>query len=968
MFHQVRVEPRDSDALRFLWWEGGELSAELVEYRMVKHIFGATSSPSVVNFCLKKTAEMDGGQNSEVASVINRNMYVDDLMKSTETVTDAIVLANKVREQLSKGGFHLTKWCSNDRRVIAAIPESERAKTVVNLELEQLPTQSALGMKWDIEDDKFVWEVSDKLMSASSKKPVTRRGIVSVVYSLFDPLGFIAPYIMKAKLLLQMLTRKKIGWDEPLEENETVQWSRWLDDLSKLEEVKIDRCFRPKGFVKVQETQLHLFSDASRQGYSSVAYLRFEDVEGRVHCSFVMGKARLAPIREISIPRLELTAAVISVKLSHAIRDELDLTVNKVIYWTDSSSVLKCINNETKRFHTFESNRLTIIHDGSAPQEWRYVNRDENPADDGSKGLKLDVLIKNNRWLTGPKFLWKGGEYWPKMIEVPCLKDEDPEVRKENQVYVTAVSCDVVEKLILYYSSWWKLKVAIAWLLRYKQYLMNKFLQLRGGCPTTHDSAEGRNYLKLDELREAEHEIMRYVQRKEFPDVTALQPGADERSVKRLMKKMGASISKLNPQVQDGLLRVGGRIGRAPLSYELKHPVILPYKHHITDLIIRDHHLKVGHMGQESVLSSLRQKYWILKGRSAVRRVLSKCLDCQKRSAKPAEQFMAELPADRVTPSEPPFSYVGIDCFGPIEVKQGRSHVKRYGCLFTCLTVRAVHVEILHSLSADSMINALRRFISMRGCPKEIRSDNGTNFTKADKELREAVQLWNNQRISNFCAQKEIKWTFNPPDASHMGGPWERMIQTTKRVLKALLKEQLVTDEVLSTVMAEAVNIVNSRPLTRNSDSSLDDQPITPNHLLHLRPTPSLPPGVFDKGDLHCKRAWRQAQYLAGVFRRRWSSEYLPTLMERQKWKMPKPNIKEGDLVLLADESYPRGQWPIARVEEVVVSRDGYVRTVRVKTACTVATRAKRRRRRELKTSSVIVTRPITSLCPLEMD
>lgn len=335
---------------------------------MVKHIFGATSSPSVVNFCLKKTAEMDGGQNSEVASVINRNMYVDDLMKSTETVTDATVLANKVCEQLSKGGFHLTKWCSNDRRVIAAIPESERAKTVVNLELEQLPTQSALGMKWDIEDDKFVWEVSDKLMSASPKKPVTRRGIVSVVYSLFDPLGFIAPYIMKAKLLLQMLTRKMIGWDEPLEENETVQWSRWLDDLSKLEEVKIDRCFRPKGFVKVQETQLHLFSDASRQGYSSVAYLRFEDVEGRVHCSFVMGKARLAPIREIFIPRLELTAAVISVKLSHAIRDELDLTVNKVIYWTDSNSVLKCINNETKRFHTFESNRLTIIHDGSAPQ------------------------------------------------------------------------------------------------------------------------------------------------------------------------------------------------------------------------------------------------------------------------------------------------------------------------------------------------------------------------------------------------------------------------------------------------------------------------------------------------------------------------------------------------------------------------------------------------------------------------
>lgn len=534
-------------------------------------------------------------------------------------MANAISLVGKLSEQLSKGGFHLRKWCSNDRRVIAAIPESERANSVVNLELEQLPTQSALGLKWSIEDDKFVWEVSDKLMSATSKKPVTRRGIVSVVYSLFDPLGFIVPYIMRAKLLIQTLSRKKIGWDELLEDTENVQWMRWLDDLRKLREVRVDRCFKPKGFAGIQETQFHLFSDASRQGYSAAAYLRLKDVTGRIHCSFVMGKARLAPIREISIPRLELTAAVISVKLSHATRDELDLTVNKVIYCTDSTCVLKCINNETKRFHTFESNRLTIIHDGSTPQEWRYVNREENPADDGSKGLKLDALTKNDRWLTGPKFLWEDEACWPKMVEIPCLKDEDPEVRKENQIYATSVSRDVVEELILYYSSWWKLRVAVSWLLRYKRYLKNKLLQRREGSPTKQGSEERRSYLKLEELREAEHEILRYVQAKEFPDALALQSalnaGAGERSVKRLMKKTGASISKLNPQVEDGLLRAGGRIGRAPLSYELKHPVILPYKHHVTDLIIKDHHLKMGHMGQESVLSSLRRKYWILKGR-----------------------------------------------------------------------------------------------------------------------------------------------------------------------------------------------------------------------------------------------------------------------------------------------------------------------------------------------------------------
>ena len=193
-----------------------------------------------------------------------------------------------------------------------------------------------------------------------------------------------------------------------------------------------------------------------------------------MHCSFVMGKARLAPIREISTPRLELTAAVISVKLSHVIRDELDLTVNKVIYWTDSTSVLKCIKNETKRFHTFESNRLTIIHDGSTPQQWRYVNREDNPADDGSKGLKLDVLTKNDRWLTGPKFLFEEEECWPAMVEIPILKDDDPEVIKEHQIYVASARRDVMEERMMYYSSWWKLKVAVSWLLCYKRYLKNK--------------------------------------------------------------------------------------------------------------------------------------------------------------------------------------------------------------------------------------------------------------------------------------------------------------------------------------------------------------------------------------------------------------------------------------------------------------------------------------------------------------
>ena len=268
---------------------------------------------------------------------------------------------------------------------------------------------------------------------------------------------------------------------------------------------------------------------------------------------------------------------------------------------------------------------------------------------------------------------------------------------------------------------------------------------------------------------------------------------------------------------------------------------------------------------------------------------------------------MANLPRDRIAPSKPPFTYVRVDFFGPFEVKQGRSRVKRYGCLFTCLVVRAVHVEIAHSLDTNSMINALRRFISVRGRPEEIRSDQGTNFTSADKEMKRIMSDIDEHKVNKFCLQRDIRWLFNPPVASRMGGAWERMIRSIRRILKATLKEQLVNDEVLSTVMAEAVYIINSRPLTRNSDSHLDDQPLTPNHLLHLRPSTGLLPGILSKDDLLCRRAWRQAQYLADVFWRRWTRKHLPTLLERKKWNAKKNNLRVGKWKIIQEE---RGHLP----------------------------------------------------------
>nr|XP_024656059.1 uncharacterized protein LOC112431629 [Maylandia zebra] len=293
---------------------------------------------------------------------------------------------------------------------------------------------------------------------------------------------------------------------------------------------------------------------------------------------------------------------------------------------------------------------------------------------------------------------------------------------------------------------------------------------------------------------------------------------------------------------------------------------------------------------------------------------------------------MSDLPIDRISADLPPFTYVGVDYFGPIEVKRGRSLVKRYGVLFTCLTCRAVHLEVAHSLDTGSCINAIRRFICRRGQVKEIRSDNGTNFVSSNRELKQAMLELNQSKIQKGLAQDGIKWTFNPPYGAHHGGVWERLVQEIKRILYSITNQQVLDDETLHTVFCEVEAILNDRPITPSSDDPNDVEALTPNHLLQLKGKPVLPPGLFKKEDLYLRRRWKQAQYIADLFWKRWVKEYLPMLQERQKWNKIHRNFCIGDVVLVVDGAAPRNSWPIGRITETMADAHGVVRRVRVKT------------------------------------
>ena len=395
--------------------------------------------------------------------------------------------------------------------------------------------------------------------------------------------------------------------------------------------------------------------------------------------------------------------------------------------------------------------------------------------------------------------------------------------------------------------------------------------------------------------------------------------------------KKSSPIYKLDPLVVDGLLRVGGRLQHAQMDEDSKHPVILPKDHHVTRLIIRHYHHISGHSGRNYVLSMLRKKFWIIHGNSSVRRILASCVDCRKRQGPLGEQKMADLPLDRVESNHPSFMSIGIDYFGPYVIKRGRSFVKGYACIFTCLSTRAVHIEVTHSLDTDSFINCMRRFIARRGEPQLVRSDNGGSFVAGSKEIREAISEWNQKRIHDFWLQRGVTWKFNPPAGSHHGGVWECCIRTARKILTALLREQSVDEEGLITLMCEVEMIMNGRPLTSVSDDPRDPEVLTPNHLLLLRAGPTLPPGNFHKNDKYSKRRWRHIQYLSDQFWKRWTKEYLPLLQTRQKWNQPRRDFRAGDIVLVAQENSPRNSWPMGRIIETISGRDNKVRRVKIK-------------------------------------
>ena len=732
----------------------------------------------------------------------------------------------------------------------------------------------------------------------------TKRGVLQRTAMLFDPLGIITPFVLIAKCLIQTLWQKKLAWDEDMPEEELVTWKSWLEELSCLEDLAVPRCLKSAVTEEVHAVELHLFADASERAFAAAGYVRFTDAAGHHHTALVMSRSRLAPLKQLSIVRLELQAAVLAVRLAGIIKKEMSYVFSRTVFWTDSQVVLQFISNESRTFRTFVANRVAEIRESCEPSDWKHVPGKKNPADIASRGMPASLLKNCDLWWSGPEFLQEDEEEWPK-TKIPGLQPEQPELKKTSvKPTVTFVGDSSQTRLAdpAAYSSWKKYRRVVAWSLRFINNLRS----------AAERKPKQSGVLSVDELKEAELLIFREDQAEMALDTpTDLSLFRDDQ----------------------GLVRAKGRLGSAPLAEISREPILLHPSSDVTRLIVSDLHVRSMHAGVSQTLNQFRYRFWTPKARSTVKKVLRSCAGCRNRRAQPVCPEMAALPKVRVE-MDRPFANCGLDFLGPLTVRRFRKTEKRYVLLVTCLATRAIHLEVAQGLDTDSFLLALRRFIGRRGRPRCICSDNGTNLVGGERELREALAEWNQQKIAEPLSQMDIVWKFNPPTASHMGGAWERLVASVKRALRAVLGSQTVSDDVLHTTVVEVEYVINSRPLTYVSGASSDPESITPNHFLLAGETASasgLPPGVFEDGDTTRKR-WRHVQMLTNQVWRRWLREYLPTLISRKKWIKERPNLEVDDVVLVMADDTPRGFWPLGVIQETYPSADGIVRSVLVRT------------------------------------
>ncbi|GFY02446.1 uncharacterized protein TNCV_3503271 [Trichonephila clavipes] len=705
-FLQIGLQEKDRPFLRFLWWENGDKEKTKI-YQHKRVVFGITSSPFLLGATLEYHLKQVSGHLQLTAQKLLESFYVDNCLTSVDNAEDIERFMLESKEILSLAKFNLRGW------VHTGVSEAEKGTL-----LEEEKKVPVLGLIWKPDKDTSVnWEENSKI----NEIPVTKRKILSAVHRIFDSIGFTCPVTLEPKILLQECWKLGVSWDTEL----PLSISR-----------KFERC----------DLSLHVFCDASKAAYASCVFLRTE-VGGAITCQLVQARARVASIKPITIPRLELLACTIGSRLINTTKIDLGLENVPIYCWSDSVNALYWIKRK-ENWGTFVNNKVQEIRRLTNPEDWKHIPGILNPADLPSRRCGVVELIAS-LWWEGPSWLNKPREEWPLSEACPDRAIIDSE---RKRTVASTINHEPKEMDYLYEISSFKKVIRVtAWIYRFYHNLRKQ----------RNDRDFGE--LITQETDAAERKVLKIVQKQSFSNDT-----------KSLVSQMQTLVDS------DGIIRIKSKIIMRKDVESIRYPIVLPSRHPIVTKLIIQKNIELFHAGVQTVMSALRENYWILKSRKTVRRVLSECIICKRFTVKPLTTLSPPLPEDRVREVQV-FEITGVDLCGPLFL---RDRTKSWIVLFTCAVFRAVHMELVTSLSTESFILALRRFISRRGRPFTIYSDNGKNLGGTSNELKNID--W--KKVKDYGSLKKINWKLNPSTSPWCGGGfWERLIGMLKIILRRVL-------------------------------------------------------------------------------------------------------------------------------------------------------------------------------------
>nr|XP_049464106.1 uncharacterized protein LOC120961248 [Anopheles coluzzii] len=930
MYRQILLHSDDRRLVRIFFRFSPQAPIQVYELNTVT--YGLAPSSFLATRTLIQLADDEGTEYALAPAALKRNFYVDDFIGGANNVREAVQLRKELSALLAKGGFELRKWSSNNLSVLSGL-STEYIGTHSSLHFIPNETVKALGISWKPESDELCFESNTEADEATS----TKRSILSSIAKMYDPLGLIAPVIVRAKMLMQELWLLKSGWDEPVPNHICKKWKAIQSDWKMLSEYRTNRyALLPDATV-----EFHTFTDASEAAYGACVYARCENAAGEVRISLLASKSRVAPLKRVTLPRLELSAAVLGAHLHHRVKEAMQIVCAESFFWSDSTVTLKWIASPPNSWKTFVANRVAEVQHYSHPRQWRHVPGTSNPADLVSRGMSAAHFTQNQLWNNGPDWLVQPSSHWPSSDPEPS-DEADLETRQVS----AALVCTPTHPWFGISSSFTRMVRIIAYCIRF---VRNTKQKARSQRPIPHTNASKTITPKYVDA--AKIVLCRLAQQDAFSaEIKQLKKG------EALMKQ--SPLRKLTPFLDtEEVIRVGGRLNLSQLPYQSKHPAVLPKNHKFTRLLAEDYHEEMKHASGRLLLSRIRELYWPLDGRRLVKSIARNCFRCIRQDPALARQPVGQLPPSRITPSRP-FSVTGVDYAGPFYLKPAHrkaAATKSYLCVFVCFATKAVHLELVGDLTTAGFLAALRRFTSRRGLPAHIHSDNGKNFEGAERELKELFELFNDEQhrntVATRCADRGITWHFNPPKAPHFGGLWEAAVKTAKRHLYRHLGNTRLSYEGYCTVLHQIEAAMNSRPLLPLSDDPNELAALTPAHFLIGTSMFAVPEPDYTQLKSCTLDDLQKWQLLVQRFWKHWATEYLQEMQKSYaSGGSNNSNILPGRLVILMDESLPTTRWPLARIVEIHPGEDKIVRVV------------------TLKTAKGIITRPITKICVLPLS